>query len=69
MSVTFVRVVSFSTYQTVKYRISDEYERVTGASPLQYYNQTGSIPSLATITTFTVAGMCAGLAASPFACK
>lgn len=69
MSVTFVRVVSFSTYQTVKYRISDEFERATGVSPLVYYNQTGSIPSPATITTFTVAGMCAGLAASPFACK
>lgn len=69
MSVTFVRVVSFSTYQAVKYRISDEFERITGVSPLAYYNQTGSLPSLATITTFTVAGMCAGLAASPFACK
>jgi hypothetical protein len=69
MSVTFVRVISFSTYQNVKYRISDEYERITGVSPLVYYNQTGSIPSLATISTFTIAGMCAGLAASPFACE
>ncbi|EEA27912.1 hypothetical protein TMatcc_003788 [Talaromyces marneffei ATCC 18224] len=68
MSVTFVRVISFSTYQAVKYRISDEYERLTGVSPLLYYNQPGSVPSFATITTFTVAGMCAGLAASPFAC-
>ncbi|KAL1994307.1 hypothetical protein VTN49DRAFT_2976 [Thermomyces lanuginosus] len=68
MSVTFVRVVSFSTYQVVKYRISEQFERYTGVSPLVYYNQPGSVPTLATITTFTVAGMCAGLAASPFAC-
>lgn len=69
MSVTFVRVVSFSTYQVVKYAISDEFEKHTGVSPLVYYNERGSTPTLATITTFTVAGMCAGLAASPFACK
>jgi hypothetical protein len=69
MSVTFVRVVSFSTYQNAKYKISDEWERITGVSPLLSYNEPGSIPNLTTITTFTVAGMCAGLAASPFACK
>jgi hypothetical protein len=69
MSVTFVRVVSFSSYQVVKYRLSDEFERHTGVSPLLYYNEPGSIPSFATVTTFTVAGMCAGLAASPFACQ
>ncbi|KAL1965104.1 hypothetical protein VTN77DRAFT_6017 [Rasamsonia byssochlamydoides] len=68
MSVTFVRVVSFSTYQVVKYAISDEFEKHTGVSPLVYYNQPGSTPNLATVTTFTIAGMCAGLAASPFAC-
>lgn len=68
MSVTFVRVVSFSTYQVVKYRISEQFERHTGVSPLVYYNQPGSVPTVATIMTFTVAGMCAGLAASPFAC-
>jgi hypothetical protein len=69
MSVTFVRVVSFSTYQVVKYSISDEIEKHTGVSPLVYYNQPGSTPSLSTVTTFTVAGMFAGLAASPFACE
>lgn len=69
MSVTFVRVVSFSTYQNAKYKISDEWERATGISPLVSYNEKGSVPSLATVTTFTIAGMCAGLAASPFACE
>jgi len=68
MSVTFVRVVSFSTYQVAKYSISDKFEQYTGVNPLQYYNQPGSIPTLATIVTFTGAGMAAGLAASPFAC-
>lgn len=68
MSVTFVRVVSFSTYQVAKYSISEKFEQFTGVNPLQYYNQPGSTPTVATIVTFTGAGMAAGLAASPFAC-
>jgi hypothetical protein len=68
MSVTFVRVTNFSTYQVVKYAISGEFEKRTGVSPLVYYNQPGSTPTWPTMVTFTGAGMAAGLAASPIAC-
>ncbi|KMU87260.1 hypothetical protein CIHG_04705 [Coccidioides immitis H538.4] len=33
-----------------------------------YYNTPGSVPTLATLTTFTIGGMAAGLAAAPLAC-
>jgi hypothetical protein len=69
MSVTFVRVTNFSTYQAAKYAISEEFEKHTGISPLRYYNQPGSTPTASTIVTFAGAGMAAGLAASPIACK
>ncbi|OXV09134.1 hypothetical protein Egran_03109 [Elaphomyces granulatus] len=68
MSVTFVRVTNFSTYQAAKYAISEEFEKHTGISPLRYYNQPGSTPTVGTIVTFAGAGMAAGLAASPIAC-
>lgn len=67
-SITLVRVINFSVYQKTKYAVSNAIERATGVSPLVAYNTPGSLPSLGTITTFTVAGMAAGLAAAPLAC-
>lgn len=67
-SVTAVRVVNFSTYNAAKHRISDFFQRMTGESPLDIYNQPGSLPTVSTLTTFTTAGLFAGLVTSPLAC-
>ncbi|KMU72298.1 hypothetical protein CISG_02947 [Coccidioides immitis RMSCC 3703] len=67
-SVTIVRVINFTVYQKVKHMVSDTIEQATGTSPLVYYNTPGSVPTLATLTTFTIGGMAAGLAAAPLAC-
>lgn len=69
VSVTFVRVTNFSVYQKAKYAISDAFERTTGEAPLVLYNTPGSLPTFSTVTCFTIAGMVAGLAATPLACK
>lgn len=68
-SITIVRVINFTVYQKVKYFVSDTIEQATGTSPLVYYNTPGSMPTLGTLTTFTIGGMAAGLAAAPLACK
>ncbi|KAI9923996.1 hypothetical protein MW887_007454 [Aspergillus wentii] len=67
-SVTAVRVVNFSTYNSAKHSVSDFIERITGESPLASYNQPGSSPTVSTIMTFTTAGLFAGLITSPLAC-
>jgi hypothetical protein len=63
-----VRVVNFSTYNAAKHRISDFIERITGESPLETYNQRGSVPTFSTTFTFISAGLIAGLITSPLAC-
>ncbi|OJD18386.1 hypothetical protein AJ78_01566 [Emergomyces pasteurianus Ep9510] len=68
VSVTFVRVTNFTVYQKAKYALSDAIERVTGEAPLVLYNTPGSLPTLSTVSCFTIAGMVAGLAATPLAC-
>lgn len=69
-SVTVVRVMNFSTYSAIKYKVSNFLQKVTGESesPLARYNQLGSSPTLSSITTFTIAGFCAGAISSPVAC-
>ncbi|GKZ26633.1 hypothetical protein AbraIFM66951_001685 [Aspergillus brasiliensis] len=67
-SVTAVRVMNFSTYAFAKNRVSDFIERMTGESPLAIYEQKGSSPTVATVFTFTAAGLFAGLVSSPVAC-
>ncbi|KAI1935394.1 hypothetical protein LOZ58_005014 [Ophidiomyces ophidiicola] len=67
-SVTIVRVINFTVYQKVKYMVSDAIESATGTSPLIYYNTPGSLPTFATLATFMIGGMAAGLAAAPLAC-
>lgn len=67
-SVTAVRVVNFTTYASIKHRISDVIERMTGRSPLAIYNQPGSAPTVSTIFTFVMAGCFAGAITSPLAC-
>ena len=68
VSVTFVRVTNFTVYQKAKHALSDAVERVTGESPLMHYNTPGSLPTVSTVSCFTLAGMVAGLAATPIAC-
>ncbi|EEQ83564.2 mitochondrial carrier protein [Blastomyces dermatitidis ER-3] len=68
VSVTFVRVTNFTVYQKAKYALSDAIERMTGEAPLVLYNTPGSLPTLGTVSCFTIAGMVAGLAATPLAC-
>ncbi|PGH32620.1 hypothetical protein GX50_04594 [[Emmonsia] crescens] len=68
VSVTFVRVTNFTVYQKAKYALSDAIERMTGEAPLVLYNTPGSLPTLSTVSCFTIAGMVAGLAATPLAC-
>ncbi|KGQ01396.1 hypothetical protein PAAG_11859 [Paracoccidioides lutzii Pb01] len=67
-TVTIVRVTNFTVYQNVKHAISKIFERVTGESPLATYNTPGSLPTVASVTCFTVSGMVGGLAATPIAC-
>ncbi|KAL4921132.1 mitochondrial carrier [Aspergillus aurantiobrunneus] len=67
-SVTAVRVVNFTTYNSAKHRISDFIERMTGQSPLALYNKPGSAPTISTIFTFVTAGFLAGAITSPLAC-
>ncbi|KAK2731181.1 hypothetical protein FQN55_004906 [Onygenales sp. PD_40] len=68
VSVTFVRVTNFTVYQKAKYALSDSFERMTGEAPLDLVNTPGSLPTLSTVSCFTIAGMIAGLAATPLAC-
>ncbi|PGH08273.1 hypothetical protein AJ79_06060 [Helicocarpus griseus UAMH5409] len=68
VSITFVRVTNFTVYQKAKYAFSDAIERMTGEAPLVLYNTPGSLPTFSTVACFSLAGMVAGLAATPLAC-
>ncbi|KAJ5095238.1 mitochondrial carrier [Penicillium argentinense] len=67
-SVTAVRVVNFTIYNSFKHRIDDTFKSLTGKSPLDEYKKPGSTPTAAGIFMFTGAGLFAGLVASPLAC-
>ncbi|RJE25542.1 Mitochondrial carrier protein [Aspergillus sclerotialis] len=67
-SVTVVRVVNFTTYNASKRTISDAIFQATGFDALEHYAQPGSRPTIASVATFTAAGMLAGLASAPIAC-
>ncbi|SLM34081.1 Mitochondrial substrate/solute carrier [Lasallia pustulata] len=68
-SITLVRTICFSVYQTAKYKYSAAIGRATGGDePLVVVNRLGSYPSLATLACFGAAGATAGAAASAIAC-
>ncbi|BDD61183.1 hypothetical protein MPDQ_002628 [Monascus purpureus] len=67
-TVTTVRVLNFSTYNVAKSAISDFITNITGKSPLENQNKPGSSPTLASLATFTAAGMIAGIVSTPIAC-
>ena len=64
-----VRVVNFTTYNASKRAISDTIFQATGFDALEHYAQPGSRPTIASVVTFTAAGMLAGLASAPIACE
>jgi hypothetical protein len=68
MSVTLVRITSFTVYQSSKYFLSDTIERATGEAPLEVVNTPGRMPNLSTVACFTTAGVIAGVATTPIAC-
>lgn len=68
-SVTFVRVVNFSTYDATKRAIADVFSKTLDSDPLEHYAQPGSKPTILSMITFTGAGMVAGLVSAPIACK
>jgi hypothetical protein len=68
MSVTLVRMTSFTVYQSSKYFLSDSIERATGEAPLEVVNTPGRMPNLSTVFCFTTAGVIAGIATTPIAC-
>ena len=68
-SITLVRTICFSVYQTAKYKYSAAIGQVTGSEePLLVVNRLGSYPSLATLACFGAAGATAGAVASAIAC-
>ena len=66
---TLTRVTGFSFYQKAKYTLSDGIERMTGSSPLDEVNTPGTLPNLATISCFTLAGSISGIATTFLACR
>lgn len=62
-------MVNFTTYNWAKDAIGDVFKSVAGVSPVDEYNKPGSTPTLASLFTFTTAGMVAGLVTSPLACE
>jgi hypothetical protein len=67
--VTAVRVLNFTSYNYAKEGIADIVKRVTGTSPLNESDKSGSVPTVTGVLTFTLAGAFAGLVAAPIACK
>lgn len=63
-----MRVTGFSVYQRAKHSVSGAIENLTGSSPLSVYHAPGSLPSLSSVTCFSMAGMTAGFCSAPIAC-
>ena len=69
VSVTAVRTVSFSAYQSAKYKASSFIGAITGKEePLIVVNKPGSVPDIGTVTCFGMAGAAAGAASTFIAC-
>ncbi|KAI9664589.1 MAG: hypothetical protein M1821_006035 [Bathelium mastoideum] len=67
-SITLVRTVSFSIYQSAKYTLDKWFYARTGSSPLKIANQDGALPTFSTVTCFGVAGAASGAAVTAIAC-
>jgi hypothetical protein len=68
-SVTLVRTISFSVYQSSKYTYAGWIKQNFGVDPLQQINTPGTYPSVATIACFGAAGATAGSFITLVACK
>lgn len=69
LSITFVRIWSFTIYQKAKYTYSGGFERVFGEAPLDVANAIGRYPNLLTMSCFALAGATSGSIVSAIACK
>jgi solute carrier family 25 (mitochondrial carnitine/acylcarnitine transporter), member 20/29 len=65
-SLTITRTMSFSIYRQAKYKLDSMIESVTGSSPLQHVNKTGTYPNLSTVVCFAGSGAIAGGLLAPF---
>lgn len=68
-SVTFVRTVSFSMYQRIKYTYDRWIFNATGQSPLVIANTKGAWPTASTMACFAAAGGTAGAMVTIIACE
>lgn len=68
-SITLVRTVSFSIYQSSKYRYSDWVKKNFGVDVMGHVSTPGSYPNFWTVATFGAAGATAGSCITLIACK
>jgi solute carrier family 25 carnitine/acylcarnitine transporter 20/29 len=68
-TIAISRGLTFQVYQQAKYAMDDRIYDLTGESPLQRVNTSGTTANLSTITCFSVAGAIAGGVSVLFSCE
>lgn len=68
-SVTIVRVLNFSVYNSARTTFTQLAARAHGRTPDQTYNDTANTPLSVTLSTSAAAGMVGGFLSAPIACQ